>query len=501
VKSAYWAMTLLLLGACGGGGGTKDGPGGEPSDDVVASISVDPAEQTLAPGLTVKLTANLYNRSGRPITGKVVTWSSDNPARANVTSTGLVQALAEGDARITATADGLSASTLILVAQPVLVADRVELNSIAELIEEGETFQFQATAYDANDNVILGRAVRWTSSDSTIVRVEADGEVTALRPGICEITARVDGAQAIATVRVFANHAFELVYSRASIGVGEEAYSIDINDPAAVPVPRFGPGQTASHPSPSPDGNRIAFVVHGPWDGTYWQSMIFVADRDGSNAERLTYLPARNTEPAWSPDGRRIAFTSQPTGSTAEIWIIDADGSNPVALTLDQAGASKRSPSWSPLPVGGSYRIAYALEAGGTSDIWTMRTDGSMKQPVTTDPAYFDSEPAWSPDAESLVFQRTGGAIFGDLYLVPSSGGSPRTLVFGATLAHGQFGPSWSPDGKLVAFSSKHGDGEHYQIWTVSADGRRLAQRTSDTLLLADPTLQHADPAWLVSPQ
>lgn len=490
--SILMVAIVLLVAACGGGGGGNSGSGGDPWDNTVSSIVVDPTEMALDPGRTVQLRATLRNRSGRPITDKAVTWSSDNPSYASVTSTGLVQALAEGDAKITATADGLTASALIFVAQPVVVADRVALNSISELIEEGSTFRFSATAYDANNNVVTGKAVRWSSGDPTVARIEADGVVTALRPGLSEITARVDGARATATVRVFAEYPFQLVYTKAIVGVGEEVHSIDINDPAAVPVPLFSAGKYASHPVPSPDGRLVAFVVHGTWDGTYWQSMIFVADRDGGNARRLTFLPARNTEPTWSPDGTQIAFTSVvDIGSSAEIWVINVDGSNPVSLTTDQPAATKSSPAWSPVAIDGSHRIAYALASNGTSDIWTMRTDGTDKRPVTAEPGYFDAEPAWSPDASTLAFQRTGAAIFGDLYLVASSGGSPRALVPVGSLAFGQFGPVWSPDGQLIAFTSKHADGEFYQVWTVSADGRRLAQRTNEPQ-------NHADPAWLV---
>jgi len=494
VKTAYLAIGIVVLAtACGGGGGGSGKPGGQPPDNVATSIAVAPTEIALAPGLTAQLTASLSNRSGQPVTGKPITWSSNNPGRVSVTTTGLVEALSEGDATITATSEGLSASARIIVAAPVSVADRVVLNSVSELIEEGNTFQFLATAYDANDNVVTGRAVRWSISDPAVVKIEADGTVTALRPGLSEITARVDAASATATVRIFADYPFELVYTMPSIEIGEAVYSIDINDPAAVSVPLFGPGKYASHPVPSADGSRIAFVVHGNWDGTYWQSMIYVADRDGGNARRLTFLPARNTEPTWSPDGTQIAFTSQPSDGTAEIWVINTDGTNPVNLTTDQPGANKRSPAWSPIAIGGSQRIAYALESNGTSDIWTMRSNGSDKLPVTNAPEYFDAEPAWSPDASTLAFQRTGAAIFGDLYLVASLGGSPRALVPVGTLAFGQFGPVWSPDGKLIAFTSKHADGELYQVWTVSPDGRRLAQRTNDPQ-------NHADPAWLVLP-
>ena len=71
-----------------------------------------------------------------------------------------------------------------------------------------------------------------------------------------------------------------------------------------------------------------------------------------------------------------------------------------------------------------------------------------------------------------------------------SAGGAGRALMPANPLAYGQFGPTWSPDGRLIAFTSKHADGEHYQVWTVWADGTRLAQRTQELV-------QHADPVWI----
>jgi Tol biopolymer transport system component len=400
-----------------------------------------------------------------------------------------VRAVAIGTATVTAVAEGRSATSRVAVRAAPGTVDHVALNAVSETLEEGSSLQLIATAFDANNNVITGRGVRWSSSEPGTVGVEPDGMIIGLRVGIVSVTATIDGRSASATIRVSADWQFDLTYGAADVGVPDELHALDITDPAAHPMPVFPPGRQATHGAPSPDGSRIAFVVHGEWDGSTWPSMIFVANRDGSNSQRLTWNAARNTEPAWSPDGRQIAFTSQPWGEAADIWVMDADGSNAVRITGEQAG-SKRSPAWSSQPVGGHIRLAYSQEAGGSAYIWSMRTDGTDKQLITGDPAYFDSEPAWSPDGRTLVFQRTGNATFGDLYLVGSTGGATRPLMPRFALMHGQFSPAWSPDGRLIAFSSKHQDGEHYQIWTVWSDGTRLAQRTTDLR-------SHSDPSWI----
>lgn len=477
----------LVVAGCGGGG---SGSGGNPpSAGAVASVVVTPAELTLNVGDSRQLQATMRDAQGSALQGRAVTWTSGDASKIAVTAEGLVSALRAGTTTVTASAEGRSATARIAIVAPHVPVDRVALDVVSEIIEEGDSLQLTATAFDAGDNVITGRGIRWSSSDPGTVSVEVDGRVTALRPGVVSVTATIDGESAAATVRVVANYAFDLLYAVADVAAPEELQSLDLNDPAAMAMPVFPPGRPASHGAPSPDGARIAFVVYGD----SWPSTIFVADRNGGNAQPLTSGSARNTAPAWSPDGRRIAFSSQVLGARADIWVVNVDGSNAVNVTADQPDGSKRTPAWSPQLGGGGYRIAYSLEGGGFSHLWTMGADGSDKRPVTSNPEHFDSEPAWSPDGNTLVFQRTGAATFGDLYLVSSTGGFGRPLMPGNALAYAQLGPAWSPDGRLIAFASNHSDGEHYEIWTVWSDGTRLARRTS-------APISHSDPAWIKKP-
>jgi len=475
----------LVVAGCGGGGSGSSPPSAGP----VATVVVAPSELTLNVADVRQLQATVRDAQGSALQGRTVTWTSGNSSTIAVTAEGLVSALRVGTTTVTASAEGKSATARIAVLAPHVSVDRVALDVVSEIIEEGDSLQLTATAFDAGDNVITGRGIRWSSSDPGTVSVEVDGRATALRPGVVSVTATIDGESAAATIHVVANYAFDLLYAVADVAVPEELQSLDVNDPAAVAMPVFPPGRPASHGAPSPDGARIAFVAHGD----NWPSTIVVADRTGGNAQPLTSGSARNTAPAWSPDGRRIAFSSQVLGARADIWVMNADGSNAVNLTADQPDGSKRTPAWSPQLGGGGYSIAYSLEGGGFSHLWTMNADGSDKRPVTSNPEYFDSEPAWSPDGNTLVFQRTGAATFGDLYVVSSTGGFGRPLMPGHALAYGQLAPAWSPDGRLIAFASNHADGERYEIWTVWSDGTRLARRTS-------APISHSDPAWIKKP-
>jgi Tol biopolymer transport system component len=480
------AMSLLTT-ACGGGGGGGNAP--PPASAPVATVSVAPSSLALDRGGSFQLSAVLKDASGGVLTGRSVSWSSDDASKVTVSATGLVTALGAGGANVWATAEGKTARAAVAVTEPAGPVARVAMSTVAERLDEGATFQLAATAYDATDNVVEGRVVRFSSSDGSVASVSLDGLVTALRPGTVSVSAQIDGAVGASTISVTANYDFELVFGRADVGMFEELHTLDLRDPASFELPLFPPGKRASHAAPSPDGQRIAFVVYQAG----WESAIFVADRDGSNAIELAAPTARNETPVWSPDGTRIAFASRPELAASAIWVVDADGANAVSLTADQTAASQTSPAWSPPLADGSHRIAYSNFTGSAASLWTMRADGTDKRPVTADPRYYDDEPAWSPDGGTLVFVRSGEGVSADLYLVPSAGGATRPVMPAVALAHGQFSPTWSPDGRLIAFASKHADGTLYQVWTVWADGTRLAQRTFELL-------QHADPAWTTRP-
>lgn len=489
----YWFLVLLTVIVTGCSGGKSDGgTGGNPVQKPVHSIEITPAELSIHVGENKQFFTQLKDSSGKLLSGRNIAWHSSSPNNGSINSAGMLTALAEGSTTVTASVEGKYESVeveILLPIPPVRTVTQVELNTTFELLEEGQQLQLLATPRDENGEVVEDRVIGWTSNNTNVLLVEPDGVVTAVGAGTTTIKAKVEGVESFCTVQVFGDYAYELMFSKARVGEFDVLHTLDIGDPLAEPYRIFGEGKRASHVTPSPDGKQFAFVVYGTWE-TSWQSMIYVVNRNQTGVRRLTFNNARNEEPAWSPDGTSIAFSSWVFGEGADIWTINVDGSDALNLTEDQGEGSFRSPSWSPVPHDDSYRIAYSSSVDGHGYIWSMRDDGSDKQQLTFDTEAFDTEPDWSPDGNNIVFIRSTAAIFSDLYLVSSTGGMGRALMSANPLAFGQFSPKWSPDGRLIAFTSDHDGADYLQVWTVWADGTRVVKRTFENE-------EHTDPNWL----
>ena len=244
-------------------------------------------------------------------------------------------------------------------------------------------------------------------------------------------------------------------------------------------------------PSWSPDGKRIAFTSsstalndvdgHPPLvvDGT---PHIYVMDADGKNRRRLSNEFFAEWNPSWSPDGKRIAFTSSGTMDAADgpwqIYVMDADGGNKPRLANDAVGG--REPSWSP---DGQHIAFVSFRDGFGEGIYVMDADGQNEQRLTDNLSH-EWSPSWSPDGERIAFVslRDGNR---DIYVMDADGKNQRRLT--RNPAH-DLHPSWSPDGKRIVFVS-HREG-NYEIYTMNADGARQVRRRTKSVH------EDTDPAW-----
>ena len=168
---------------------------------VLVSVAVTPENHTLTSlGETVQATAQALDANDSAIPGHTFTWATSDVAVISVNAAGVLTAIADGTATITATTNGVSGSTEIVVQQTVAV---VEMMSTADtLIVIGDTSVFSASATDARSNPMGGQAWTWTSSQETVATVDTLGNVTAVGAGLTSISATTGGISSSRTLVV-----------------------------------------------------------------------------------------------------------------------------------------------------------------------------------------------------------------------------------------------------------------------------------------------------------
>ncbi len=176
-----------------------------------------------------------------------------------------------------------------------------------------------------------------------------------------------------------------------------------------------------SRPAVSPNGKKIAFSgLRG--DGDEGRYPLYVINHDGTGLDRITDVIGADTDPDWSPDGTRIAFSRDAVGNLdpdtcCDVWVVDADGDNPFEVPNTQGGIN---PSWSPA----GDRLAFETPDG----IYTITLQGGAKTQIA---ASGSRQPSWSPSGEQIAFVRfADGAQTEDEVAVYNVAGGTTSVVY-----------------------------------------------------------------------
>ncbi len=249
----------------------------------------------------------------------------------------------------------------------------------------------------------------------------------------------------------------------------------------------------ACQPSWSPDGQQLVFISPCLGRGEFYETLynessLYLINADGTGLKQLTPSPGSDFDPDWSPDGKRIAFTSV-RGGFRQIYTLDLETQAVTLLTNTTEEIESSQPVWSP----DGTHIAYTVKRVGTYQVWAMSDTGQEAvQLARSGQDLWDFQPAWSPDGTTIYFsQRRLGPFrpwlmkvnFQDLSQEPKRMNYPSPIE----------DVSFSPDGLWLAFESLDNDGNRdIYFMTVAGSGRAR--------LTTDPKIDF-DPAWRPMPK
>ena len=462
-----------------------------------AGLSI--AKVEVAAGATQQLEAVFEDGNGNHVGEAQVTWNVLDANAGSVGADGLFTAgefagSYEGAISAESAEFGLSATESITIIPGPL--HQVGIAPDPAEIGIGMTQQFVAAGADEFGNRIADLSIAW-SVESGGGNINRAGLFTAgAEPGsyrnTVKATAKKGDAVSSGTVSVTVEPDRIAFLSNRDAGDFRDSpdiYIMNVDGTGVERVTRSGLWRVV--PAWSPDGRRLAYVADGK---------IMVRSVGGDFSQTLYSERLRGTHPSWSPDGARIAFVSYKHAKDdrdhagSEIYVMDVDGGNRVRLT--ENSYRDNTPSWSP----DGARIVFVGDPGGDGldQVFVMDADGANLRQVSR--SGDNSAPKFSPDGTQIVFSHRAEPGDKSGIAALSAGGSPAVPRLLAPPPSWDWSPDWSPDGNRIVFysyrDSQFSDGD------TSAERRRgtelyVMSRTGGNIVrLTDNDQFDGYPAW-----
>ncbi|MGH7522139.1 MAG: Ig-like domain-containing protein [Gemmatimonadales bacterium] len=406
---------------------------------VVAKLLVRPTarEEVQVPLTgTAKFETQALTAENAPVPEAPLRWSVADPAIASFdpqTRTLTGRAVGKTQLTVRGPGSGLAVSWNVSV-----IAGSVRFTQPRVGIGLNSRHTLRANYADDQGNV-LGPATNltWTTDNQQVATVGEDGTVAGTGYGHARVSASAPGGKsAAADIYVVG----EIIVASSRAGPGKfQLYTAERSNLAQLTKLSPDTG-SASDPAFSPDGSRIAFVSQRDGVGN---AEIYVMNADGTGTTRVTTDPLTDGRPAFMPDGQSLVFHSSRTAGKQQIWVVNVDGTGLTQLTRDSVNSS---PSVSP----DGQTIAYVSTRNKDGDIWLMGKDGSNQRQFTRSPQQRESEPRFLRDGTLayLVERREGNRTVQQVMRADLATGSVTALT-GIDLAIASF--AVSPAGDLVA--------------------------------------------------
>jgi TolB protein len=253
-----------------------------------------------------------------------------------------------------------------------------------------------------------------------------------------------------------------------------QLYTVNPDGTALAQLTHEPDGIAARWPSWSPNGSHILFDRLNLSNSV---GRIWIMNAGGTGQRRLvSEVPGHSDlQPSYSPDGRRIAFTRcLPNFEHCAIWIMRSDGTHR-RLVVPFIAAPNETSNFDPKVSPDGRRIAFTRFGfhGIISQVWLTRIDGTNARPLTT-PQLEAGQPAWSPDGSRIAFASNSSRPQSSIYVMRADG-SGVTRLATTKWPTDNFGPSYAPGGRQIAFSSdrRHPDLCCEELFAMHANGSR----------------------------